>query len=339
MMRHKKSKIVVIGDSPITDDVVDEIKKLRAVVEKENLAAYTMSSIYDDFDAAVLVEPVTKGLILLRKANSTAEKPVFVITPDNTPQNKERSFYKYGAEAVFEWPREKVDLTRLLMSMLAIEARQKPKKADNTFKQAIRKRLQVEGNIFNDITVNSVNGVVSLHGEVDTIWQEKYIEEIVSDIPGVKGLVLGGLKVRGKLISEQKLQRIIDSLIKDNELINPKTLEIDVCAGVVNIKGIVDDEHEVGCLEAILSRIKGVRKINKIIYFSRKEKEKAIITANRIKRTGKFIYPNDLIKVSVFGGICVLKGVVQKISHARNMVKIIHKMDSIVRIVNKLRVL
>jgi len=180
--------------------------------------------------------------------------------------------------------------------------------------QSISKFIQTElivqdGVNWNDVDVETKEGIVTLNGEVDNILEKDRSINIAKSIKGVRAVV-DELKIRKVDISDQQLKQDVQSAL----LIDPATdsyeLQIEVQDGIVTLSGKVDSWQEKQLAAKVAKGVKGVQALQNDIYFALDKTRKDIEIKNDIIQTLHWDIRVDdaFVDVNVDNGIVSISG-------------------------------
>jgi osmotically-inducible protein OsmY len=330
---HKLKKI-----APVLDDLMVDF-----IIENEVIRAFDTHG--DSVSAVVLVEPLPKiplvrACHIFTKDAHTSDIPLFVIVPNQTSDSTENQLYKAGVTAVFEWPKERPELPRLIMRMVDIESKRTPDKTDDALLQAIKVRLKAGGDVLGKrLLVIVIDGVVFLTGQVDALWKKRLAKSMISEIPGVRDVILRRLVVSGEKLSDKVIEARIRAVIKHATALDLETLDISVANGKVVLKGPVENYRDRKRIEEMVCNLKCIRDVENVTIVSSALKKRAKHLAKRIKDMIFLFHPKAKVKISVFGGVAVLRGSVDKRSTALAAEYLAVGEIGILRVVNKLKVI
>lgn len=114
------------------------------------------------------------------------------------------------------------------------------------------------------IDVDTVNGVVTLTGLVDTEAEIKRALEIASSVAGVKKVV-NNLRVGKRSIGNYITDKEITAKIKAKFIGDPEikafSIDVDTLNGVVTLTGIVDTERQKERAMSLAKSVEGVKQV------------------------------------------------------------------------------
>ncbi len=184
------------------------------------------------------------------------------------------------------------------------------KPGDQSITQFIQTELIVQDGVnWNDVDVETQEGIVTLSGEVDNILEKDRSINIAKSIKGVRAVV-DKLKIRKTDISDQQLKNDVESAL----LIDPATdsyeLEIEVQDGEVTLSGKVDSWQEKQLAAKVAKGVKGVQALQNEIYFAFDKSRKDIEIKNDIIQTlhWDIRIDDEFVDVNVNEGVVSLSG-------------------------------
>lgn len=201
-----KPRILVLGHGPSVRSVTSDLRTLGASIEAVGTLSELPKSLGPSLRAIVVVESmgvrtIVKQCQKLVKKWELDDIPVFAIVPNIKDSWSERKLYKTGVQAVFEWPREKSELPRLVSRMMELNAVTFPKDTeDKALKLAVRTRLLAESVFYSPkrLAIYVYNGTVMLEGAVKSISKLNLLKEKITEMPGVRGVLARSVKVVSK---------------------------------------------------------------------------------------------------------------------------------------------
>jgi osmotically-inducible protein OsmY len=226
-----------------------------------------------------------------------------------------------------------------MAEMLAFEmVRGKTKGPDNALKRSIEAHLKAIGGLRRGIQIAVHDGVVSLWGTVDSLWRKAQLEDTISRIPGVLHMVTRDLRVAPSGLSDREIVRKVRSLLRIASEIDPTTLSVAVRNGIVTLAGSARDRGELERLNESIKTAKGVRGMENLVTISRSQKEKDHIVSRRINRVLSRLYPRKDVSTSVFAGVAVLSGQVDRLKAKIDIEEIVRRDRGVERVINKITI-
>ncbi len=184
--------------------------------------------------------------------------------------------------------------------------------SDSDITAWIDKEFMIKDEVdWNDIDVNTVDGVVSLSGEVDNILQEDRAVKIASMVKGVRS-VINHIEVEKTNISDAQLHDNINTEL----LLDPATesyeVQADVDNGHVTLTGEVESWQEKQLVEKVVKQVNGVRSVDNKVYFNYKSDRLDSEIKAEIEKTLHWdVHVDDaLVNVKVEDGKVTLTGTV-----------------------------
>lgn len=336
--------IYVIGYSAMKEEVIEALMPLEVDLREKKMTLEAQDFAGQLPCCLVLVSPLPEASIaqLCRLYRADAARfalPIFIIIPDGTPGHEERRLYKNGTTAVFEWPRERTEIPRLVVGMLDSKVTTRPTHSDQALKEAIRARLKGAGDTLRDrLFLIVVDGTVFLRAEVEDLWQLEYAEKVIKETPGVRAVFRRDFLLSRCSRSDQRLASLIRSLINDSGNLSTGTLDITVTRGSVHVLGTVDHRGEIESLEGLISPLRGVRGINTRLTPSRRLRQRDRSVAEEIRLQIELRFPEFEIEVSAFGSVAVLTGTVDRFSSAKRLEAIALQREGVLKVINKITV-
>jgi osmotically-inducible protein OsmY len=336
--------ILLVGQTQRTKKVQRSLRSLAVDIRRETNASRALGNTREPLEAIMLVAPLPKMSLVracrvFRHHAATHDLPIFVVVGDRAAKKAERKLYKEGATIVFEWPREAPDVPRMVVGVLELELQGHPRKRDGRLLAAIKRRLRVEGNIWGrDLVIVVIDGMAFLTGKVDALWKKRLAVEIISEAPGIRAVFDRGIAVTGKRIDDRRLGAAVRAMVRYAGLRDKANIQVSVSDGVVILGGTVGSFREADRLEDVVSNLEGVRDVVGMLVVSPWLKRRDDAIARSIDSAISSRIAGSSIRVSVFGGICVLKGTAGSAARSRYAEKIAGRQPGVRRIVNKVRV-
>ncbi|MBD3254117.1 MAG: BON domain-containing protein [Candidatus Lokiarchaeota archaeon] len=134
---------------------------------------------------------------------------------------------------------------------------------DEEIKSNIKNALSLTSDI-NDknINVDVKDGVVTLYGNINSVWQKVKTEQIVSDMTGVFEIVNELAVVPTEKILDEKIAEDIVAALIRNYNIDVEEIDIKVEDGIVNLYGNVSDWRSYDALINTVRCTRGVLDID-----------------------------------------------------------------------------
>ncbi|QJA06592.1 BON domain-containing protein [Thermosulfurimonas marina] len=114
------------------------------------------------------------------------------------------------------------------------------------------------------IDVDTVNGVVTLTGAVETEAERRRAEEVARSVPGVRGVV-NNLRVEKRSFGRSLDDKLLTARIKTKLIAEPGirslSIDVDTVNGVVTLTGLVKNEEQHRRVLEIVRTTKGVRRV------------------------------------------------------------------------------
>jgi len=265
--------------------------------------------------------------------------PLFVAVPDDFPDASVRDLYGRGVTAVFEWPRERRDLPRLLGSMLQLGVRGRSSAKDAALQRVLEARMKADGTPFGPgIILVVVDGTVVVSGSVDVLWKREILREVLAATPGVRDVLVRRLFVHGARTQDSDLARLARSVLRQAAGVDFSTLAVAVAQGRVTLSGTMRDAHELSQAIGLLERVRGVREIcdRTVVARSLKLRDRAVARAAAAALAATF--PGRCLDVSCYGSVAVLRGRVASAQDKLEAARLALRQTGISRVVNKIDV-
>jgi len=275
----------------------------------------------------------------IRQQSDNEELTVFALVDEGVKSAEARRIYGEGATAVFEWPREGLIFSRLVIELLAVELAEGAVGApDAALARTIRAHLKMVRGHGPRLRVRVDAGFAFVSGSVRHLWQKQFLERLVSNVPGVRSVVVRWLLVQPSDRTDAQITRSIRLLLREASDIDETTLAVNVERGHVTLAGSVADRRELNRAQHLLVNIKGVRDIDRLAVMSKGQKQRDHVVARRLGAMLCGLFPDQQVDVAVFAGVAVLSGTAERLSKSRDMQYMVEEDDAVQRVVNKLEV-
>jgi osmotically-inducible protein OsmY len=294
--------------------------------------------------AMVLVEPltgtsITRAVSMAGEALAGSEISLFAVVDDGVRDNVVRQLYQGGASAVFEWPREAMLVPQVLAELMGADrVRGRASEADRALARAVKIYLSIAAGIYRGLRVRARGGAVSVSGTVSALWQKDEIEEVASNVPGVKSVGLRKVEVAHSGVSDRKVGSMVRSVLRNTSEVDEQTLSVSVRNGRVTLAGSTVGRRELWRALKLISHVRGVRLIEDVTVVSSTQKKRDRTLARQIREALDVTFAGEEIALSVFGGYVVLRGRVSTLGEKKRIERFIIGDPSVRRVVNKLEV-
>jgi osmotically-inducible protein OsmY len=291
--------------------------------------------------AIVVIPPVgkrsTRNICLrLREGLGASTVPVLVVLRQPMLPREQGSLYWNGAAGVFDWPREKVSLLRIVARVILVGQAGRPLKGDEKLTRAARQRLRGHpASLGNALTVTVVRGVAVLEGQVDALWKLDEAEADLARLPGIEDVVVDGVEVSDSGLADRAIARSVRAVLEGAAGIDVSTLAVRVAQGKVTLSGEVADRREMQRLVGLVRHVRGVRAIENLVVISAGKKARDTRVARMLVDEIAHHLPRAKVTVSVFGGVAVLEGRVPHPADRRQLEQIAEQHRFVQRVVNK----
>jgi osmotically-inducible protein OsmY len=341
--------LILIGKSESVEVVETTLRVLDVEIIKKREAMQALNSVDERVSGIVFVDPLPKAPTyracrVFRNSVQAQGIPLFVIftdEQDDRNQARARRLYRVGATAVFEWPKEREQIPRLMMDMLHVEIKSKPSDTDIALARAIRLRLKA-ANIDWGKQIREVvtNGIVSVSGFVDSLWKKRELARIVADTPGVNDVGTWNLTVKTQGINDEDIVEATRNTLENIDGIDLSTLALSVTDGRVRLVGTVRNHNESMRLIDIISQIRGVQDVENLTRVSAHEKENDSVIARKVTRKINSLYPDSDLRVSLIGGVMVLSGTAENLPQKQQIqiLALASAQNSVTRTINKISI-
>jgi osmotically-inducible protein OsmY len=342
----RPAEVLLVGEDDLLEEAEANLKGIMSSFRRERWGPGLPDRIDEDALAVLLVHPIpwTSPLQTVRSVRATSRGrgiPLVVLAPDTLSEARVRNLYSAGATAVFLWPREAPLLPGGLVELLGINRIQGPaKRADTALARAVRAHLRLaHPGMSQRVQVSVRDGVADLAGAIPALWQKRLVEEVVAQVPGIRGLVDDKLVVLPpKPVPARTIRRAILSLLRATTDIDESTLSVTVRNGYVTLVGTVEDRGEHQRVLGIIENVKGVRGIENLTTVSVRQKRADHVVAERLAKGLRAAFPDADVRVGVFAGVAVLGGSVGRLVTKRRMEELVARDDSVARVINKTQV-
>jgi osmotically-inducible protein OsmY len=207
----------------------------------------------------------------LMKSTKFRNIPFFAAIPHWLSTEKQRSLYKAGIRALFEWPKETETFKQLFNSLLKLDIQDSvTKDSDEALRQAIETRyLAKTGSVDPRIEVAVYCGIVLLRGNVDSIGEKTELSQFVSKIPGVRGVVDQSVYVGNDMLPGL-IRKKARKTLKTSETLPDRTLDVEVSPDekTLTLVGSTASMNTANKAVNKLERFKGVAEVINRVHIS-----------------------------------------------------------------------
>lgn len=298
----------------------------------------------NDATRAVLIAPplpdVSVADLCADLASVSPRVPVFTAIRATLPWKSEKELYEAGASAVFLWPKERESLLRALISLVHDSRRATSREPrDLALRHRVRRRIKSMAELDGcRLDVRVIRGVAVLTGSVDHLWQAESAANLARSVPGVQDVVSREVRVRADETTDREIAGAIRKVIRATSGLDPTTIAIEVDDGSVVLAGTVDSplEHERVC--SLIHNVRGVKSLASYVTVSRDDRRRDKALARQVDKAVALRYPRERIRISAFGGIVVLRGIVGLAETREALRSFVAIQPGVQRVVNKLTV-
>jgi osmotically-inducible protein OsmY len=336
--------VILVGNPRRTAKLKATLRKIDATIERMPDVESVADHLQDHTLAVVLVGPLPKlrlapAVARLRREPTCGDVAIFALAPEGITGSEARRLYAAGATAVLEWPQEQFVFPQLLVELLAVDLFNGAMTEPNaSLARTIRAHLKIVRGYSNSLRVRVDLGVAFISGTVHHLWQKERINSLVTDIPGVRSVVVRWLHVEQSERSSSQIRRSILRLLRDATDIDETTLAVTVEQGYVTLAGSVTDRQELNRVRKLLTNVKGVRNIERLTVVSPSQKQQDHVVARRLRNALANLFPEHKVHVSHFAGVAVLTGKVNRLGESQSIQAFIEDDDAVDRVVNKIEV-
>jgi hyperosmotically inducible periplasmic protein len=199
---------------------------------------------------------------------------------------------------------------------------------------AIKQRLQMDGRIdAKHITVQALNGHITLGGIVETMVEKVLAEGIVSNtILGVRSVV-NDLSVRPAVIQDDAIKKSVRKNLITTPALEGTSIQVNVRDGIVRLEGRVDNlvqRRAARKAAELVKGIVGVIDVLKVAQISRPDSE--IEKEVALYLLWSPIVNIDQIEVEVKRGVVKLIGSVDHMAHLLTVEQDLEKITGVVEV-------
>jgi osmotically-inducible protein OsmY len=338
-----RPRILVIGNAPRrTAPVQEALEVLRARIDCMPWVVGLLDTLDRTTLAVVMVPPLPgiqlgRAVRLFRRSPWGSNGGIFLLLHDEAPDREVRGLYRAGATAVLHWPRDSVTLPDLVAEINGIEqVRGKATDADTALGRSVRARLRLAASMPAHLRVSCREGLVRLTGSIDGLWQRPLVAELVARVPGVRGVVTEGLRVPPSGLSDAAVGRAVRRLLRTMPGVAEESLTVAVHNGVVSLAGSLTSRRELEEVLRAVSDVRGVREIDNLLVVSPGQLDDDRRVARRLQGALERLFPGREIAVKVFGGVVVLRGVVEDLVTKRRVEEVAVNDPATTRVIDKL---
>ena len=192
--------------------------------------------------------------------------------------------------------------------------------SDSEISLALETQLLLEESVpSHRLEIKTLEGIVTITGEIENLLAKHRAAEIASTLRGVRAVV-NNILVNPRPRPDQEIKKDIKSAFLNDPAIELSDLEVELSNGIVTLSGIVQSRQERELAGEIAAGIKGVRDINNQIAIkyslSRSDKEMEEDIRRRLK--SDVWVDAGFIQVEVTDGQAVLSGLVGSLAEKRS---------------------
>jgi osmotically-inducible protein OsmY len=337
--------VLVLGTSRTSQRIYQELEKAGIPAQRLASSEQTDNAVQETTRALIIVPPIADVSVAhycqdFREDNE--QLPVFVAVQGTLPSRGIRKLYKSGVQAVFEWPADKEPLVRTAFRIAGATARNKATKlasADIALEELINDHLHTASTKFGPrLFAQVLHRYAIMKGSVDALWKLHIAAKVASQVPGVDDVVTSGVQVTGPAQSDRAIANAIRQVLKHASEVDTSTLTIRVDKGNVSLDGTSADRQELGRAIELISHVRGVRRIENLATLSATGKRQDKHVLKRIEKALATHHPKFKIAVTLFGGVAVLSGKVQRAADRMAVEALVAGQDGVDRVVDKIRV-
>jgi hypothetical protein len=339
-----KSRILLVGRPDRIEVVRSTLKKIKATIDEVSDIDGITSRINENTLAVILASPVPGHSILtmlsrIRRRPDGEQVEIFALVDDGLSGAEARLLYNEGATAVFEWPQEGLVFSRLVVELLAVDLVHGTMTApDSALARAIRAHMKLFWGYDNRLRLRVEDGVAFMSGSVAHLGQKERIEELVSNILGVRSVVVRRLLVEPSNHTDAQIKRGVLRLLRNASNVDETTVAVNVERGCVTLAGSVTGRRELNRARRLLANVDGVRRIERLTVISPSQKQRDHVVAQRLRTTLSNLFPDQKVNAAFFGGVAVLSGMVGRLRTSLDIQLVFEDDDAVQRVVNKIEV-
>lgn len=264
---------------------------------------------------------------------------LFALVSRGTSADRIRELYRVGTTAVLEWPRERETFPPLLAELAAIEGvRGRATRPDLALQRSIEAHLSLDPGLKHGVRLTCRDGVVSLAGQTESLWNKIRLQEILSAVPGVRAVMVHNLWVPPTGHSDRDLSKSVRQLLQNTSAVDHTTLSFGVRNGYLTIAGTLRDRQELQRVRDMLVHMRGIRGIENLTTVSPSSKKQDHASAVRIRKALRTVFPSEQVNVAVFAGVAVLSGRVKMLSTKQKIQRRVELDRAVGRVINKVDV-
>lgn len=293
------------------------------------------------FAAMVIAEPLPVGLsaavAAVRGQPAGRRVALYALADGDASPRKARGAYLAGANAVIEWPRERELFAGILAETMGMAVvRGHTGRPDLALSRTVRAHLRLGPSPGSKIRLSAENGVVTAGGEARSLAELRRIVETIAAVPGVQRVLTSDLRVAPSGLPDATVRRNVEAVIRATSDSDADALAVAVHGGRVELRGTVRSRAGFLDLLDLIANVKGVRDLGWQIALPEGSGPSDAAATRRLRQAIATLYPDEMIEVSVFGGVAVLTGRVRSLTVRRAVVRLVDRGDSVSRVVDKL---
>ncbi len=336
--------LIVIGEAPFVGELNAVLTQRFGMLTHEIETGAALGAANDMTAAIVLVSGLERRsdvtwleatCRVIRSDPRMEAIHVLGVVPQGAPDSAARRLYRSDIHAVVEWPTERENLTDFLIELLAVDpSKERGSTVDAGLARTTRTKLAAIREHGERISAQVRDGVAYLAGQVASLPRRDELEEEVSHIPGVRGVVARELAVATQETPDAKLAREVRHWA--SLLGGPDRVSVSVRRGEVHLSGFVAGGADRKRLDWTIRNLPGVRSLrNEVKVASGGSKAQRLISRKIAARVADR-FPRTQVEVRTFGRVVELRGTVQLLAERRAIEAFAESLSGVERVVNKL---
>jgi osmotically-inducible protein OsmY len=192
--------------------------------------------------------------------------------------------------------------------------------SDRAITDALETHLLLEESVpTHKIDITTIDGVVTLSGEVDNLVAKQRATEVATTLRGVRA-VINNIVVDPRPRLDQQIKQDVNRALLEDPAVEVADLKISVKDGVVHLGGIVASRQEKNLAADVSAGITGVRDVNNQIAIEYSiERSDEEIEKDILRRLESDVWVDEgFIQVEVTDGEVVLAGTVGSLAEKRS---------------------
>lgn len=206
---------------------------------------------------------------------------------------------------------------------------------DKDITELVGERLDKERFDLSNISVETIDGLVTLRGQVDSIGEAMQVVKVAQSVRGAKQVVseLGLLSQSSR--DDATITNNIELALSRSDQVDVRDVVTSTKHGEVYLEGWVDTQEEIEAAVALASAAKGVKKVHNRLVSSQDATQGDVYVTKQIRQLFGS-HGLSAVKIWVTGGIVFMAGEVQTIDQKLKAQELARKIKGLTGIHNSI---